>query len=149
MDLTGVELVVLSACDTGRAVTRWPQIENYTGIDGAFLACGARSVISSLWEVDDLAGLLFSVALHQALAEGAGLVQAFARGVQMLRSGRYLGMDGSPEAALLDAVAAGWREDVDEVREELTDPYYWAVFKLSGLLGSQASSPATPKQPPG
>ncbi len=149
VDLSGVELVVLSACDTGRAVTRWPQIENYTGIDGAFLACGARSVISSLWEVDDLAGLLFSVALHQGLAEGAGLVQAFARGVQMLRSGRYLSMDGSPEAALLDAVAAGWREDVNEVREELTDPYYWAAFKLSGLLGSQASPPATPKQQPG
>jgi CHAT domain-containing protein len=141
-DLSGVELVVLSACDTGRALTLWPQIENYTGIDGAFLACGARSVISSLWEVDDLAGLLFSVALHQALAENASLVQAFARGVQMLRSGRYLEMDGSPEARLLDAVALGWREDVEEVGDELKDPYYWAVFKLSGLLGPPVSRAA-------
>jgi CHAT domain-containing protein len=126
-------LVVLSACDTGRAATRWPEVHGYTGIDGAFLSCGARAVISSLWEVHDLAGLLFSVALHEALRRGAAVNDAFAGSVDLLRSGRYQQADAVANAELLDAVAPDWREILDEVGGKLTDPFYWATFKLSGL----------------
>jgi CHAT domain-containing protein len=133
-DLSGVRVAVLSACDTGRAATRWPQVESYTGIDGAFLACGAQSVVSSLWEVDDLAGLLFSVAFHEALASDATILDAFTSGVEVLRSGRYQHLDGSDTAKVLDASAPTWREDLSELGPALMDPYYWAVFKLAGLL---------------
>jgi CHAT domain-containing protein len=132
-NLTATKLVVLSACDTGRAATRWPEVHGYTGIDGAFLSCGARAVISSLWEVHDLAGLLFSVALHEALRRGAAVNDAFAGSVDLLRSGRYQQADAVANAELLDAVAPDWREILDEVGGKLTDPFYWATFKLSGL----------------
>jgi CHAT domain-containing protein len=132
-DLTGVQLVVLSACFTGWADTRWPQVHSYAAIDGAFLTCGARCVISTLWEVYDLAGLLFSTAFHHELATNGSVSKAFAHGVETLRAKRYLNLDGSAEAALLDACAADWREQVAEVGDGLAHPYYWAVFKLSGL----------------
>jgi CHAT domain-containing protein len=132
-DLRATELAVLSACDTGRSTTRWPEVHGYTGIDGAFLACGARTVISSLWEVHDLAGLLFSVALHEALVAGAAPSDAFTLAVDLLRSGRYEQLDGSTTAEVLDATAPTWRETVEEVGADLTDPFYWATFKLSGL----------------
>ena len=132
-DLTGVQLVVLSACFTGWADTRWPQVHSYAAIDGAFLACGAQCVISTLWEVYDLAGLLFSTTFHHELATSRSVSEAFTRGVETLRTKRYLNLEGSPEAALLDVCATDWREQIAEVGEQLAHPYYWAVFKLSGL----------------
>jgi len=89
--------------------------------------------ISSLWEVLDLASLLFSVALHDALSEGATPYEAFTRGVELLKSGRYQKLDGSTMAEVLDASAPARREAVDEAGPDLTDPYYWATFKFSGL----------------
>ena len=133
-DLGSVRLVVLSACDTGRSRSSWPQIQNYLSIDGAFLACGARAVVSSLWEVDDLAGLLFSLELHQHLTTGADVQAAFSAATEFLRSGAYARLDeSSPEAQQLDSGWPDWRQEVDEMGTEFTDPYYWAVFKLSGV----------------
>jgi hypothetical protein len=56
----------------------WPAVQNYPGIDGAFLACGGTAVVSSLWEVLDIAGLLFTTALHYQLVAGAPIL-AFVR----------------------------------------------------------------------
>jgi CHAT domain-containing protein len=57
LNLSGMELVVLSACSTAEAdldVARSPN-----GLVQAFLSAGAREVVASRWDTDSKASLLF------------------------------------------------------------------------------------------
>ena len=63
-----LELVTLSGCETGRSGRI--DGEALVGIDQAFLAAGARAVVSSLWVVDDALAARWMASLHARLAAG-------------------------------------------------------------------------------
>ena len=61
------KLVVLSCCNSGRGEIK---SEGVVGIARAFLGAGARSVIASLWSIDDKATLAFMKVFYEHLAAG-------------------------------------------------------------------------------
>lgn len=96
------DVVVLSACQT--ALGKEIKGEGLIGLTRGFMHAGARRVVASLWQVDDLAT--------------AELMRLFYRG--MLQEGLR------PAAAL----RAAQRELSTQAR--WASPYYWSAFVLQG-----------------
>ncbi|MEM9216642.1 MAG: CHAT domain-containing protein [Cyanobacteria bacterium P01_F01_bin.150] len=102
LKLSGTQLVVLSACDTGLG-----DIANGEGVYGlrrAFAIAGAESQLISLWQVSDDGTQSLMARYYENLTKGMGRSNAL-RAVQ------------------LEMINAG---------DEYSHPYYWAPFILTG-----------------
>jgi CHAT domain-containing protein len=137
LELRGTELVVLSACETGRGEGHYGQ--GVLGLQRAFHAAGARAVVASLWKVNDAA---ISVLMEQfytnlwvkklprlealwqaqlAVLNDPGLVRA--RQAELAQRGIREKPDKLPE---------GGRVELPNARGTRSDPSLWAAFVLSG-----------------
>jgi CHAT domain-containing protein len=106
LDLSGVEWSVLSACDTGVGEVR--PGEGVLGLRRAFRVAGARSLIMSLWSVEDESTRRWMKALYEARLE---------RGV-------------STSAAVSEASLQilRWRRR----NHRSAHPFFWAGFVATG-----------------
>jgi CHAT domain-containing protein len=95
------DLVVLSSCDS--ALGKDMQSEGIIGLPRAFLYAGAKSVIASLWKVNDEATARMMSALYARIKNGE-----------------------SPGSALRNAQLEMARD------ERWRKPYYWAAFAVQG-----------------
>ena len=93
-------LVVLSCCHSGQGPV---SPEGVVGMARAFLIAGARSVLSSLWEIDDEATLMFMTSFYEQFGNGKSASVALQRAMKCLR-------DSS----------------------DYSSPKYWAPFVLIG-----------------
>ena len=93
-------LVVLSCCHSGRGEIK---AEGVVGIARAFLGAGARSVLVSLWAIDDKATLEFMKYFYQHLAEGKSASKSLNQAMKFMRES-----------------------------DEFSDVKYWAPFVLIG-----------------
>ncbi len=75
LDLRGLELVTLSACET--ALGRFDRGDNLHGLPAALFRSGVETVIGTLWESEVHASELFFTELYKALSTGAGRLDAF------------------------------------------------------------------------
>ena len=106
IDLDGVDWAVLSACNTGNGELH--DGEGVLGLERAFRVAGARSVIMTLWPVDDDVTRQFMHALYaQRLEQHASTADAVWNSARML---------------LRERRASG----------KSTHPWYWAGFVGSG-----------------
>ncbi len=94
------DLVVLSACQTGKGIVEGS--EGILDIARPFFFAGARSVLASLWSVDDEATRVLMVAFYRSLTEGKSVGEALGKAKREM------------------------------VRSSLAHPYYWAGFILQG-----------------
>jgi hypothetical protein len=106
LDLHGTEWAVLSACETGLGEIKAG--EGVVGLRRAFQIAGVRTVIMSLWSVEDQATRAWMRALYQErFQNGASTAEAVRNAsVRMLRDRRAHGQ--SPH------------------------PFYWAAFVAAG-----------------
>jgi CHAT domain-containing protein len=95
------DLVVLSACDS--ALGKQLEAEGIIGLPRGFLYAGARSVIASLWKVDDDATAAFMKVFYLHMQRGE-----------------------SPNAALRSAQLTLAKD------KRYSAPYHWAAFVLEG-----------------
>ena len=102
LNLSGTDLITLSACRTGLG---YINNDGVWGLQRAFKLAGVKSVIMSLWKVDDISTRLFMIDFYKNYLSGKSKQESFRL------SQRYL------------------REYVDENGNKLfSDPSYWAAF---------------------
>jgi len=147
--LQGCELVVLSACDTGRGIAEGDTVMS---LPLGFFASGAETVVASLWRVDDrAASLLMGRFYENLLGIGDGPRRLDGRAITPARP--------MPKLDALREAQAWLRSLTREELERLGDgtrlatrgpaarrgdivpsagstpyahPYYWAAFTLRG-----------------
>lgn len=110
-NLEHVRLLVLSACQTGLGHVRAGQ--GVVGLLGALGRAGVRSIVSSLWEVNDEATAKLMTAFYEELGRDSsrlGLAKSLRRAQLKLRRGEV-----KPEGG-----------------GSFTHPRFWAPFFLSG-----------------
>jgi CHAT domain-containing protein/Tfp pilus assembly protein PilF len=106
MNLLGVDLAVLSACDTGLGAVK--SGEGVFGLRRAFQLAGVNTVVMSLWAVDDLASKKWMRSMYREhLLNGKSVAE-------------------SVRAANLDAIHERRAAHLS------THPFYWAAFIAAG-----------------
>lgn len=83
MNLWGTQLVVLSACDTGRGEVRLGQ--GVYGLRRAVLIAGAETLVTSLWKVNDQGTQALMGRYYQELLGGASRAEAMRKAAQAIR----------------------------------------------------------------
>ncbi len=101
IDLNGLELISLSACETGLGDISY---DGVWGLQRGFKKAGANSILMSLWKVDDDATCLLMTEFYKNwIAWGKSKYDSFELAKQVVRSHKEKGWD---------------------------DPKYWAAFIL-------------------
>ncbi|MFO7445248.1 MAG: CHAT domain-containing protein, partial [Ignavibacteriaceae bacterium] len=98
------DLVVLSSCNSGLGAL--DNSEGILGMTKAFFEAGAKSIVVSLWEVNDRYTAKFMGLFYSNLSKG------------------------------LDKSEALRRAKLDFIKQYSSNPYYWGAFVLSGNISN-------------
>jgi CHAT domain-containing protein len=125
MDLRGVQLATLSACETGLGETAGG--EGLLGLQRAFQTAGAKSVVAGLWKVPDKATQMLMTRFYDNLWR-----KKLSKLEALREAQRWMIHEAPKERELVRGLnfAPGQQQPLPE--SEPLPPYYWAAFVLSG-----------------
>jgi tetratricopeptide (TPR) repeat protein len=129
------ELVVLSACQSG--LGRSSGGEGFVGFAQALFLAGGRSLILSLWEVDDRATALLMTRFYQNwLGQRPGLAQPLPKAEALREAKQWLRALTSDELeSALEQISRGIprsKAGQPVAGRPFEHPHYWAGFILMG-----------------
>jgi CHAT domain-containing protein/Tfp pilus assembly protein PilF len=127
LSLSNVDLVVLSACETGVGDTLGSGTE-ILGLGYQFQLAGAKAAIASLWQVDDGGTQAMMNVFYKALKAQKSKTAALQMAQQAMIDGKFeaLGIGRS------DIEVQSTRTGKPIPAAQLSHPYYWAPFILIG-----------------
>lgn len=111
MDLRGMDMVVLSACQTGLGEISG---DGVFGLQRGFKKAGANTLLMSLWKVDDKATQLLMTKFYDELLSGSGKHDALLSAQRFVRE--YAETRGTGTSAV--------------TIQPYAHPRYWAAFIL-------------------
>jgi CHAT domain-containing protein len=131
LDLRGLDLVVLSACETGLGEITG---DGVFGLQRGFKKAGAQSILMSLWKVDDTATQMLMTQFYTNLTSG------MSKRKSLLEAQRYV-REYETEVEVNNLTS--WRQHQDQKSSvenntptqtkkvrPYSDPKYWAAFIL-------------------
>jgi CHAT domain-containing protein len=125
LDLRGVDLLVLSACQTGLGKITG---DGVFGLQRGFKKAGANAILMSLWKVDDRATRLLMTRFYDYLMEGVGKHEALRRAQHDLRTHE---VEVESRTSSRHAISSRQKRAKKTTKSTLyDDPYYWAAFIL-------------------
>ena len=127
--LQNVDLVVLSACETG--LGGLGNGEEILGLGYQFQIRGARAVMASLWSVSDGGTQALMTTFYTALQHQNSKAEALQKAQIALITGNYEALEDSSRGivGVRQRIQAGTPANVIS---HLNHPYYWAPFILIG-----------------
>jgi CHAT domain-containing protein len=128
LNLLNVDLVVLSACQTGIG-GKLGNGEEILGFGYQIQETGAKAAIASLWKVDDGGTQALMVAFYTALLSGNNKAEALQKAQIALITGDDSVLGRSGNLSILAQTRSGLKPSVVS---RLHHPYYWAPFILIG-----------------
>ena len=146
LNLHHLHLVTLSSCETSIVSTE--NHAEYLGLTSAFLCAGTHNILSTLWQVEEIASAWFMIHFHQLIKAGLSPATAlchtqiwmqtvtwreFTHWLEHLR--QLPGLPSFPidrlESRIQNILNKGDTIDLNQPTE-YCDPIHWAAFILTG-----------------
>ena len=123
LDLRHTDLLVLSACQTGLGKITG---DGVFGLQRGLKKAGAKSLLMTLWKVDDVATRLLMSRFYSYLLQGLGKHESLRRAQHDLRT-----MDEADAGRRRHAISSRQKRAKKSAGKKIyDDPYYWAAFIL-------------------
>jgi tetratricopeptide (TPR) repeat protein len=131
LDLRNCRSVFMGACESG--LGRTLVSAEYAGLPTAFFAAGVRSVIGTLWEVNQLAAAIVVAKHYSLLHTGSRRVSACLN--EAVRQTMVMSRDEviAWVREFIPERATAWESEICKLEDPpFNHPYYWAGFFASG-----------------
>lgn len=123
LDLRGLDLAVLSACQTALGDVTG---EGVFGLQRGFKKAGAKSLLMSLWKVDDYATCLLMDRFYANLVDGMSKHNALAEAQEYLRNYKAEAQDWSDD----EMFDPDFEDEQPQDEYPYRNPQFWSAFVL-------------------